>query len=99
MKTNFKRFLTSIIVSSSLLVSCNNNDETPSDNVLRIATCEQNIENSAYFLKQYAKDNPDIKFEISVYECDSLKYRSHHGKIDADILLLDDLSSVNKIGD
>lgn len=99
MKRNPKRIIKSIILSCSFLVSCGENENNVEDNVLKIVTCEENLVNCAYFLKEYAKNNQDIQVKLEIYECDTLKYKAQHNKIQADILLLDSLSTVNGLND
>ncbi len=81
-----------------LLFSCGNSSSGEGDS-LTIAVCDKSLESSAYFLKQYAAKNPNLKIELDVYDCDSLKYKLRHGRISADAYILDDLSTVDAIED
>lgn len=95
-----RRIFVPLLLALSLLASCDEgNSHEEEEDSITIALCETNLENSAFFLKQYALKYPKVKFNIDVYDCNSLKYKSNHKKIDADIILLDDLSTVNRLSD
>ncbi len=95
-----RKIFVPILLSLSLLSSCDeHSSQQEEDNSITIAVCETNLENSAFFFKQYASKYPKVKVNIDVYDCNSLKYKSNHEKIDADVILLDDLSTVNRLSD
>lgn len=94
-----KRLITPFVICLSLLTSCENTNNVTEEKTLVIATCEENLKTSAYFLKQFAIKSKDTKIEVNVYDCNSFKYKAHHGKLDADIILMDDLTTVNRVSD
>ncbi len=94
-----KRKIFAVFAIGLFLSSCKGDETPPEEKVLRIATNETILRKSAPFLKEFAKNNEEIKIEVSVYDSSSLKYKSSHQKIDADIFLFDDLTAVDSISD